>query len=122
MVSRIASILPTASRPGQSFRLQPSDIVRDRRDARLDPPVPAADMLMRKQFLLRLGILDPLLRVLVERALVGLGSQDAVPLLADDQLRCFAPRVHGVGSHYRAPATREPCLNAYMAGLVQKCV
>lgn len=79
--------------PGQSCRLppfapqilQPADIVRDRRDARLDVPAPAVNMPARKHFLLCLGIGEPDLNVLVERSLAALRRQDAVSALLHDR-------------------------------------
>ena len=108
--SRTASILPMALRPGQSCRLppfapqilQPADIVRNRRDARFDAPVPAADMPARKHFLLRLGIREPELNVLVERSLVALRRQDTVPAFLHDPHRRLTLRVHRVARR-RAP-------------------
>ena len=71
--------------------LQPADVVGDRRGARLDAPVSAADMPARKHFLLRLEILQPLLSVLVERSRVGLqeGTQSLpLPMNGCDAARC----------------------------------
>ena len=49
-----------------------------------------------KPFFHILGIVEPRLRVRVERFLVALQRQDAVPALAGDQLRRGALRVHRV--------------------------
>ena len=47
----------------------------------------AVEILKLEHVLLRLGVLQPLLRILVEHSLVGLQRQNAIPALADDQLR-----------------------------------
>ena len=82
--------------------LQPADIVRDRRDTRFDAPVPAVNLLTRKHFLLRLGIGEPDLNVLVERSLVALRRQYVISALLHDPRRRLALAVHRVGRR-RAP-------------------
>ena len=52
-----------------------------------DAPVSAVEILKLEHVLLRLGVLQPLLRILVEHSLVGLQRQNATPALADDQLQ-----------------------------------
>ena len=49
--------------------------------------VSVVEILKLEHVLLRLGSLQPLLRVLVERSLVGLQRQNAIPVLAGDQLQ-----------------------------------
>ena len=99
-----------ALRPGQSCRLppfapqilQPAEFVRDRRDARLDAPVPGVNVPARKHFFPRLGIGEPVPHVLVQRFLVALHRKDVVAALLHDQRRRLALRVHRVGRR-RAP-------------------
>ena len=76
---------------------QPSGIVRDRRDARLDAPVPAVNMAVFKHFLLRLRVGEPDLHVLVQRLLVALRRKDVVAALLHDPRRRLPLRVHRVG-------------------------
>ena len=82
--------------------LQRADVVADRRGARLFAAVSAPGLLMGKHFPGFPGIPEPILRILVERSLVALQRQDAVPALAGDQLRGAALHMHRVSGDDRA--------------------